>query len=118
MRTTVNIDDTLLAAVKVEAARSRRTIGSVIEEALRAHLGLESTPGGRRVDTAFREDRVKLTVSGDYDLAANEWVTPTGVQIIPARKPHGPVDWSGFPDRPLRTVEETDALIEEMKGEW
>ncbi|MFT4289100.1 ribbon-helix-helix protein, CopG family [Nocardioides sp.] len=116
MRTTVNIDDQLLAAVKVEAARGHRTIGSVIEDALRAHLGVE--PVDARLDTAFREDKAKLTISGDYDLAANGWVTPTGMQIIPAKKPNGPVDWTGFPDRPFRTVEETDALIEEMKGEW
>lgn len=35
MRTTVNIDDHLLAEAKVIAARTHRTIGSVLEEALR-----------------------------------------------------------------------------------
>lgn len=38
MRTTVTIDDELLGRVKVMAARSHRSIGSVLEEALRAHL--------------------------------------------------------------------------------
>ena len=38
MRTTVNIDDRLLAEVKVLAAREHRTIGSVVEDALRALL--------------------------------------------------------------------------------
>lgn len=35
MRTTVNIDDRLLAEAKLIAARSHRTIGSVLEDALR-----------------------------------------------------------------------------------
>ena len=38
MRTTVNIDDELLAAAKVLSARTHRTIGSVLEEALRRML--------------------------------------------------------------------------------
>ena len=47
MRTTVNIDDRLLAEAKVLAARSHRTIGSVLEDALRALL--ESEAGASRV---------------------------------------------------------------------
>jgi hypothetical protein len=35
MRTTVNIDDNLLAEARLIAARSHRTIGSVLEDALR-----------------------------------------------------------------------------------
>lgn len=35
MRTTVNIDEHLLAEAKVIAARTHRTIGSVLEDALR-----------------------------------------------------------------------------------
>ncbi|UYM03822.1 type II toxin-antitoxin system VapB family antitoxin [Solicola gregarius] len=35
MRTTVNIDEHLLAEAKLIAARSHRTIGSVLEDALR-----------------------------------------------------------------------------------
>lgn len=38
MRTTVNIDEQLLAEAKVLAARSHRSIGSVLEDALRAFL--------------------------------------------------------------------------------
>lgn len=38
MRTTVNIDAELLGRAKELAARSNRTIGSVLEEALRRHL--------------------------------------------------------------------------------
>lgn len=46
MRTTVNIDDELLASAKVLAARTHRTIGSVLEEALRRMLeDTEERPG-------------------------------------------------------------------------
>lgn len=38
MRTTVTINDELLAAAKVHAARTHRTIGAVLEEALRRML--------------------------------------------------------------------------------
>ncbi len=38
MRTTIGIDDALLAELKVEAARSGRTLTAVIEDALRAEL--------------------------------------------------------------------------------
>ncbi len=38
MRTTLTIDDGLLAEAKVLAARGHRTIGSVVEEALRLLL--------------------------------------------------------------------------------
>ncbi|MGV9797883.1 type II toxin-antitoxin system VapB family antitoxin [Mycobacterium sp. NPDC003449] len=38
MRTTVNIDDHLLAEAKILAARTSRSLGSVVEDALRAML--------------------------------------------------------------------------------
>lgn len=38
MRTTLNLDDELLTIAKTEAARSGRTLTSVIEDALRAAL--------------------------------------------------------------------------------
>ncbi|MCG7611140.1 hypothetical protein BA059_18740 [Mycolicibacterium sp. (ex Dasyatis americana)] len=38
MRTTVNIDDALLAEAKVVAARTSRSLGSVVEDALREML--------------------------------------------------------------------------------
>lgn len=47
MRTTLSIDDHLLAEVKLIAARSNRTIGSVVEDALRRMLAdHEPRPGG------------------------------------------------------------------------
>ncbi|MCV7379820.1 hypothetical protein BST11_09890 [Mycobacterium alsense] len=38
MRTTVNIDDNLLAEAKVLAARTSRSLGEVVDDALRAML--------------------------------------------------------------------------------
>jgi plasmid stability protein len=38
VRTTVNLDEELLAAAKLRAARTHQTIGSVLEEALRRML--------------------------------------------------------------------------------
>jgi predicted transcriptional regulator len=38
MRTTINLDDDLYAEIKVAAARSRRTVTSFIDEALRREL--------------------------------------------------------------------------------
>lgn len=49
MRTTLNIDDHLLAEVKVIAAREHRSIGDVVNQALRRHLDSraeETTPRG------------------------------------------------------------------------
>ncbi|HEU5033400.1 MAG TPA: CopG family transcriptional regulator [Mycobacteriales bacterium] len=48
MRTTVSIDDELLAAAKRLARREGRTVGQVVEEALRRRLaddGAASQPG-------------------------------------------------------------------------
>jgi hypothetical protein len=38
MRTTIRLDDELLSQAKAYAARHRRTLASVLEEALRLHL--------------------------------------------------------------------------------
>lgn len=50
MRTTIRIDDELLARAKARAAETRRSLNTVIEEALRASLNREPArpkPGGR-----------------------------------------------------------------------
>lgn len=57
MRTTVNIDDTLLAEAKVVAARGHRSLGDVINDALRIALA-------GRPDDGDRRRRVDLPVSG------------------------------------------------------
>jgi hypothetical protein len=57
MRTTVKIDDQLLAEVKAQAARSGRTLNEVVEDALRESLA--------RRDRSVREAAVELpTFSG------------------------------------------------------
>ena len=57
MRTTVKIDDQLLADAKAQAARSGRTLNEVVEDALRESLG--------RRDRAGREAPIELpTFSG------------------------------------------------------
>jgi hypothetical protein len=48
MRTTVNIDERLLAEAKLIAARQHRTIGSVLEDALRALIDRESATPTRQ----------------------------------------------------------------------
>ena len=59
MRSTIRIDDRLLAEAKAQAARSGRTLAAVVEDALRASLArrdrgettrplaLPTSPGGR-----------------------------------------------------------------------
>ena len=46
MRTTLNLDDRLMKAAKQEAARSGRTLTSVIEDALRSSLAAGNTRTG------------------------------------------------------------------------
>jgi plasmid stability protein len=61
MRTTVNLDDGLLAQVKVAAAQSGRTVSSVVEDALREALARHVAGG--------RSGPLELPVSGDRDAA-------------------------------------------------
>ncbi len=46
MRTTIRIDDQLLAEAKAQAVRSGRTLGAVVEDALRAALARRGRRGG------------------------------------------------------------------------
>ncbi|MCB2176059.1 MAG: type II toxin-antitoxin system VapB family antitoxin [Actinomycetales bacterium] len=61
MRTTVTLDDRLLAEVRVLAAAEHRTVSSVLEDALREMLARHSS--------GARAGRVVLPVSGDPDVA-------------------------------------------------
>ena len=45
MKTTLNIDDTVMAELKREAARQRRTMSEMIETALRLLLRSRQEPG-------------------------------------------------------------------------
>ncbi|MBA3339410.1 MAG: type II toxin-antitoxin system VapB family antitoxin [Geodermatophilaceae bacterium] len=84
MRTTVTIDDQLLAEVKQIAARNHRTIGSVLEDALRRMLAEIDSPkvgadfslpahgaGGLRsgVDIEDRDGLAELLGDNDPALA-------------------------------------------------
>lgn len=60
VRTTVNIDDHLLAEAKQLAARSHRPLGEILNDALRVLL-VERPPRGRR-------GRVRLPVDGGSGL--------------------------------------------------
>ncbi len=50
MRTTINIDDTLLAEAKQVAARTGRSLATVVEDALRESLHRRNRPGVRTVE--------------------------------------------------------------------
>ncbi|HYB37742.1 MAG TPA: type II toxin-antitoxin system VapB family antitoxin [Mycobacterium sp.] len=62
MRTTVNIDDHLLAEAKVLAARTSRSLGAVLDDALRAML--------RRETDEHRRGEFRLPTHGTGGLQA------------------------------------------------
>lgn len=81
MRTTIRLDDELLAEAKEFAARTRRSLNSVIEDALREALARRRHPSARKpVElTTFRGNGLRPGVDLDdtaelYDLmdAADE----------------------------------------------
>lgn len=49
MRTTIQLDDQLLARVREVAAKTGRTMTAIIEDALRQSLSLKKPEGRRRV---------------------------------------------------------------------
>ncbi len=61
MRTTIRLDDELLAKAKETAARTGQTLGAVIEDALREALA-------RRVEPLARGRRVRLPTFGGRGL--------------------------------------------------
>lgn len=61
MRTTLNVDAELLAEAKVIAARTHRSLGAVIDDALRAMIG-------RAADGASPQSRVTLQTDGGSGL--------------------------------------------------
>jgi predicted transcriptional regulator len=71
MRTTIRIDDALLAEAKARAARSGTTLTAVVEDALRAAFarrrrvlggaaGLPTLPGGRLLPGVDLDDSAAL----------------------------------------------------------
>ena len=61
MRTTLNIDEELLAEAKVLAARTHRSIGAVVDDALRAMLNRPGEPD-------LPSSRVSLDTDGGSGL--------------------------------------------------
>jgi Arc/MetJ family transcription regulator len=117
MRTTITIDDDLFAAVKMEAARTHRTIGSIVEEAVRERFGRgEGSQSGPRVDFSYPAMQVAVSASYGHDLEANGWVTPTGMRLIPAKR-RGRARLSDLPG-PKLSYEEVEAALADLKGEW
>jgi len=71
MRTTVRLDDDLLADVKEHAVRSGRTLTSVFEDALRAFLALERRPRSTRRPKLPTFDGGGLQPGVDLDSSAD-----------------------------------------------
>jgi len=65
MRTTVNIDEHLLAEAKVRAARTHRSLGDIIDEALRQRFAVPDRPAERRSLPSFGVPGERLLVDID-----------------------------------------------------
>lgn len=70
MRTTIAVDDELLARAKLRAANRRLTLGQYIEEALRRDLLTDDTPRQRVELPVFPGGRVQpgIDLSSNRDL--------------------------------------------------
>lgn len=66
VRTTLTIDEEVLRAVKVRAARTGRGDSEVIEEALRRDLGLDLLQGLWAKSTVWEHEARKLTVEAQH----------------------------------------------------
>ena len=66
MRTTLTIDETVLRAVKVRAARSGKGDSEVIEEALRRDLGLDLLERMWERNKLPEEEAVTLAVEAQH----------------------------------------------------
>jgi len=68
VRTTLTIDDQVLRAVKVRAARSGMGDSEVIEEALRRHLGLDLLERLWQRNELDEADAVSLAVEAQHAM--------------------------------------------------
>lgn len=65
-RTTLTIDEEVLRAVKVKAARTGKADGEVIEEALRRDLGLDLLEGLWARNDMAEDDATSLAVEAQH----------------------------------------------------
>ncbi len=65
-RTTLTIDEAVLRAVKVRAARTGKGDSEVIEEALRAHLGIDLLDRLWKCNDLGEEEAVALAVEAQH----------------------------------------------------
>lgn len=71
MRTTIRIDDELLARAKARAAENRTSLNAVIEDALRASLNRQperAKPGGRLPTMKGRGLRPGVNLNSNAEL--------------------------------------------------
>ncbi len=74
MRTTVRLDDDLLRAAKELAARTDRTLTSLIEDALREQLARqEAAPDRRRIELPVYRGGRGIQPGVDLDDSASLW---------------------------------------------
>ena len=66
-RTTVTLDEKVLRAVRVKAARSGRRDSDVIEEALRRDLGLDLLERVWQVADLEEEEALRLAVEAQHE---------------------------------------------------
>lgn len=67
LRTTVTLDERVLRAVRVKAARSGRRDSDVIEEALRRGLGLDVLERAWESADLAEDDALRLAVEAQHD---------------------------------------------------
>jgi plasmid stability protein len=74
MRTTVNIEEHLLAEAKVRAARTHRSLGDIIDEALRQRFAVTDHPSERRSLPTFGAPGERVLVDLDDRDAVAEFL--------------------------------------------
>ena len=79
MRTTVDIPEDLLRAAKQKSARSKETLSSLVQQALRKHLEAHTHDSGGRFEVIVAGDPGgrKLSAKEIHKLLDDEWRAPT-----------------------------------------
>ncbi len=67
VRTTLTVDDSVLKAVKVRAARTGRGDSEIIEEALRHHLGLDLLERLWQTSDLTEDQATRLAVEAQHE---------------------------------------------------